>query len=77
MGGGQVLNQELQEISEQEGKAAIKTMKSGNAAGCDDLWRWLEDRAVVSHTMNMWEIDVDARLRREVVIGDQQYGFME
>lgn len=41
------------------------------------LWRWLADRAVVSHTMNIWERDVDARLRREVAIGDQQYGFIE
>lgn len=37
MDGEQLLNQELQEISELEVKAAIKTMKSGNAAGCDDL----------------------------------------
>lgn len=37
MDGGQLLNQEFQEISELEVKAAIKTMKSGNAAGCDDL----------------------------------------
>ena len=31
---------------------------------------------LVSHTMKLWEIVVEARLRREVTISEQQYGFM-
>ena len=30
----------------------------------------------MSHTMKLWERVVEARLRQEVVIGDQQFGFM-
>ena len=30
----------------------------------------------MSHTMKLWEPIVEARLRKEVVIGDQQFGFM-
>ena len=31
---------------------------------------------LMSHTMKLWERVVEARLRQEVVIGDQQFGFM-
>ena len=31
---------------------------------------------LMSHTMKWWERVVEARLRQEVVIGDQQFGFM-
>ena len=31
---------------------------------------------LISHTMKLWERVVDARLRREVMISEQQYGFM-
>ena len=31
---------------------------------------------LMSHTMKLWERVVKARLRQEVVIGDQQFGFM-
>ena len=31
---------------------------------------------MISHTMKLWERVVEARLRREVTISEQQYGFM-
>ena len=31
---------------------------------------------LISHTMKLWERVVEARLRREVIISEQQYGFM-
>ena len=31
---------------------------------------------LISHTMKLWERVVEARLRREVTISEQQYGFM-
>ena len=31
---------------------------------------------LISHTMKLWERVVEARLRREVMINEQQYGFM-
>ena len=31
---------------------------------------------LMSHTMKLWERVVEARLRQEIVIGDQQFGFM-
>ena len=31
---------------------------------------------LLSHTMKLWERVVERRLRREVVISEQQYGFM-
>ena len=31
---------------------------------------------LLSHTMKVWESIVDGRIRKEVVIGEQQYGFM-
>ena len=31
---------------------------------------------LISHTMKLWERVVEARLRREVTINEQQYGFM-
>ena len=31
---------------------------------------------LMSHTMKLWERIMEARLRKEVVIGDQQFGFM-
>ena len=30
----------------------------------------------MSHTMKMWERIMEARLRKEVMIGEQQFGFM-
>ena len=30
----------------------------------------------MSHMMKLWERVVEARLRQEVVVGDQQFGFM-
>ena len=33
-------------------------------------------KKLMSHTMKLWERVVEARLRQEVVIGDQQFGFM-
>ena len=31
---------------------------------------------LISHTMKLWETVIEARLRREVTISEQQYGFM-
>ena len=30
----------------------------------------------MSHTMNIWEMIIDRRLREETTIGDEQFGFM-
>ena len=122
----EVVKQEVDRISKEEVRAAIKRMKSGKAVGPDDIpveaWRCLGDLAVefltrlfnkilegermpeewrrsvlvpifknkgdvqtcsnyrgiklISHTMKLWERVVEARLREEVTICEQQYGFM-
>ena len=117
---------EVEEITEEEVKTALKKMKKGKARGPDDIpvevWLILGDVGIgfltklmnsllkgermpdewrksvlipiykdkgdskecgnyrgiklMSHTMKLWERVVEARLRQEVVIGDQQFGFM-
>ncbi|KAJ8375265.1 hypothetical protein SKAU_G00058450 [Synaphobranchus kaupii] len=122
----EIVNQEVQEISKEEVRAAMRRMKSGKAVGPDDIpvetWRCLGEMAVefltrlfnnilesetmpedwrrsvlvpifknkgdvqscsnyrgiklISHSMKLWERVVEARLREEVMISEQQYGFM-
>ncbi|MFY0383419.1 RNA-directed DNA polymerase, partial [Bacillus sp. YIM B13582] len=122
----ELVKQEVDRISKEEVRAAIKRMKSGKSVGPDDIpveaWRCLGEMAVefltrlfnrilegermpeewrrsvlvpifknkgdvqtcsnyrgiklISHTMKLWERVVEARLREEVTICEQQYGFM-
>ena len=44
----------------------------GNVQSCSN-YRGIK---LISHTMKLWERVVEARLRREVTISEQQYGFM-
>ena len=117
---------EVEEITDEEVKTALKKMKKGKARGPDDIpveaWlilgnvgirlltklmnnllkgermpdEWRKSVLIpiykgkgdskecgnyrsiklMSHTMKLWERIVEARLRQEVVIGDQQFGFM-
>ncbi|KAI5629399.1 hypothetical protein C0J50_2331 [Silurus asotus] len=120
-----MVKQEVNRISKEEVRAAIRRMKSGKSVGPDDIlveaWRCLGEMAVdfltrlfnrilekekmpeewrsvlvpifknngdvqtcsnyrgiklISHTMKLWERVVEARLREEVTICKQQYGFM-
>ncbi|KAI5627659.1 hypothetical protein C0J50_8434, partial [Silurus asotus] len=122
----ELVKQDVDRISKEEVRAAIKRMKSGKSVGPDDIpveaWRCLGEMAVefltrlfnrilegekmpeewrrsvlvpifkhkgdvqtcsnyrgiklISHTMKLWERVVEARLREEVTICEQQYGFM-
>ncbi|KAI5624691.1 hypothetical protein C0J50_15497 [Silurus asotus] len=120
----ELVKQDVDKISKEEMRAAIKRMKSGKSVGPDDIpveaWRCLGEMAVefltrlfnilegermpeewrsvlvpifkhkgdvqscsnyrginlISHTMKLWERVVEARLREEVTICEQQYGFM-
>ncbi|KAI5623886.1 hypothetical protein C0J50_16567 [Silurus asotus] len=122
----ELVKQDVNRISKEEVRAAIKRMKSGKSVGPDDIpveaWRCLGEMAVeflsrlfnrilegekmpeewrrsvlvpifkhkgdvqtcsnyrgiklISHTMKLWERVVEARLREEVTICEQQYGFM-
>ena len=117
---------EVEEVTEEEVKTALKKMKKGKARGPDDIpvevWLILGDVGIewltklinkvlkgekmpdewrksvsipiykgkgdskecgnyreiklMSHTTKLWERIVEVRLRKEVVIGDQQFGFM-
>ena len=121
-----IVNLDVQQISKEEVRAAMKRMKNEKAVGPDDIpveaWRCLGETAVefltrlfnailesermpeewrrsvlipifknkgdvqdcsnyrgiklMSHSMKIWERVVEARLRREVKISEQQYGFM-
>ena len=31
---------------------------------------------LMSHSMKLWEREIEARMRKEVTIGEQQFGFM-
>ena len=44
----------------------------GNVQSCSN-YRGIK---LISHTMKLWERVVEARLRHEVTISEQQYGFM-
>ncbi|KAI5100986.1 hypothetical protein C0J45_9972 [Silurus meridionalis] len=122
----ELVKQDVDRISKEEVRAAIKRMKNGKSVGPDDIpveaWRCLGEMAVefltrlfnrilegermpgewrrsvlvpifkhkgdvqscsnyrgiklISHTMKLWERVVEARLREEVTICEQQYGFM-
>ncbi|KAI5089302.1 histone H4 transcription factor [Silurus meridionalis] len=122
----EMVKQDVDKISKEEVRAAIKRMKIGKSVGPDDIpveaWRCLGEMAVgfltrlfnrilegekmpeewrksvlvpifkhkgdvqtcsnyrgiklISHTMKLWERVVEARLREEVSICEQQYGFM-
>ncbi|KAI5086583.1 butyrophilin-like protein 3 [Silurus meridionalis] len=122
----ELVKQDVDRISTEEVRAAIKRMKNGKSVGPDDIpveaWRCLGEVAVefltrlfnrilegermpeewrrsvlvpifkhkgdvqscsnyrgiklISHTMKLWERVVEARLREEVTICEQQYGFM-
>jgi len=39
------------------------------------MWQ-LPGNKLMSHTIKLWERVVEARLKKEVVIGDDQFGFM-
>jgi exonuclease III len=120
------VDQEVETISKDEVRRALKRMKSGKALGPDDIpvevWKCLGEVAIeyltglfnrildgekmpeewrrsvlvpifknkgdvqscenyrgiklMSHTMKLWERVVESRLRAEVNICEQQYGFM-
>ncbi|XP_051786647.1 uncharacterized protein LOC127528918 [Erpetoichthys calabaricus] len=122
----EIMNQEVQRISKEEVRTAMKRMKNGKAVGLDDIpveaWRCLGEMAMeiltrlfngilesermseewrrsvlvpifknkgdvqdcsnyrgiklMSHSMKIWERVVEAQLRSEVMISEQQYGFM-
>ena len=44
--------------------------------GTDLIWLDLTTTLILSHTMKLWERVVEPRLRGEVTICEQQYGFM-
>lgn len=72
----------MQRVSEEEVRAAMKRMMSGKATGPDDapveLWRYPGDRShrgknMMSYMIKLWE---RVKLRREVIVSEQQTGFM-
>ena len=45
----------------------------GDVQSCSKYSKYIK---LISHTMKLWRRVVEARLRREVAISEQQYGFM-